>query len=108
MSTTNLGNIIEAVERAHADVQVVVEQRSLYCVAAFAAAGDASRDAILDAIMTVHHRLDAVTQCRLADRIAATLKEPVNRSAPQRRPAGGEMRYGAAGRILSVSGRPVR
>ncbi len=99
---TKLNNIIEAIERAHVDLRVGTNP-ALYSIAGIAATGDASHDDVLGAVMRAHPRLDPLVQLKLADRIDARLKEPLNRSAPQRRPANAEMIYSAPShRILSV------
>ena len=118
MNATKLGNIVEAIGGAYEDLRVDYDPPAMYLIAGIAATGDASHDDVLGAVMQAHRHLDPLVQCRLTDRITARLSEPINRSAPQRRPAaepshsrrpaGAEMLYGAAGRVLSVSGRPVR
>jgi len=118
MSATKLGRIVEAVELAHVDLRVATNPAALHLIGGIVVAGNATHDELLGVIMRTHRRLDAVTQCRLAARIETRLKEPLNRSAPQRRPAaepsysrrpaGAEMVFGPAGRILAVEGRSVR
>jgi len=98
---TKLNNIVEAIGGAYEDLRVDYDPPAMYLIAGIAAT-DASRDDVLGAVMLAHRRLDPLVQLKLADRINTRLAEPLNRSAPQRRPANAEMIYGAAGHILSV------
>jgi len=104
---TKLNNIVEAIGGAYEDLRVDYDPPAMYLIAGIAAT-DASRDDVLGAVMRAHPRLDPLVQLKLADRINTRLKEPINRSAPQRRPVNAEMHYGAPSRVLSVNGRPVR
>ena len=109
MNATKLGRIVEAIGGAYEDLRVDYDPPAMYLIAGIAATDDASRDDVLGAVMRAHPRLDPLVQLKLADRIETRLKEPINRHAPQRRPANAEMIYSAPShRILSVNGRPTR
>ena len=108
MIATKLNNIVEAIGGAYEDLRVDYDPPAMYLIAGIAAT-DASHDGVLGAVMRAHRRLDPLVQLKLADRIETRLKEPINRHAPQRRPANAEMIYSAPShRILSVNGRPTR
>ncbi len=100
---TKLNNIVEAIGGAYEDLRVDYDPPAMYLIAGIAAT-DASHDDVLGAVMRAHPRLDPLVQLKLADRINTRLAEPLNRSAPQRRPAAdAEMLYSAPSRrILSV------
>ena len=113
---TKLGNIIEAVDRAHHDCRVDVDPSARYVIGGILAAGNVTFDELIGVVMRTHRRIDPVTQCRLVARILARLAEPTSRSAPQRRPAAelshsrrpvdGEMLFTAPYHgIVSVNGR---
>ena len=99
---TKLGSVLEAVGEAYEDLRVDYDA-AMYGIAAFAAAGDATHDCVLGAVVSGHPGPDPLVQLKLADRITARLAAPTSRrSAPQRRSSDAEMIYSTPGRILSV------
>lgn len=102
MNATKLSNILEAVGEAYEACRLDYDAATMYGIAGLVAAGDASHDDVIGAVMQAHRRLDPLVQLKLADRITARLAEPTGRSAPQRRSSDAEMIYSTPGRILSV------